>query len=335
MIAKALSGLANRGVLSSPAQAGRQQVQVLIETEPLSKTLIVAGDEVTFQKVEQMLDDLSAVPVERELRIVPISGQLASEVAARARQIYDVQTATLPDAKQVDVTVDTETNTLEIVAETESMSRFLTILEELQSQTGPSRQIRLVELRQSRVVEVAEFMQELLSTSSAMKQHGGPMPTFEAIESTNSLLISATAEDWAVIDPLVKSLDTADGQQRPPLRILKLRSTDASNIATVLQQSFDERPAAERATKPVEIRADASTNTLIVAAHQEVLPEIEQIVTDLNDAQAINSEGRGIQIFPLRVARAEELARTIDQMYPEPPMPVDSRGQAKTGSSSG
>lgn len=329
VIAKALSGLASRGVLSSPAQAGRQQVQVLIETEPMSKTLIVAGDEVTFQKVEQMLADLSAVPVERELRIVPITGQLADDVAARAEQIYEVQTATLPDAKQVDVTVDAESNTLEIVADTESMSRFLTILEELQSQTGPSRQIRLVELRQSKVSEVASFMQELLATSSAMKQHGGPMPTFEAIESTNSLLISATAEDWAVIDPLVKSLDTADGQQRPPLRIMKLRSTDASNIATVLQKSFDERPAAERATKPVDIRADASTNTLIVAAHQDVLPEVEQIVSDLNDAQAIDSEGRGIQIFPLRVARAEELARTIDQMYPEPPMPVDSRGRPR------
>ncbi|NEQ54670.1 MAG: hypothetical protein F6K11_31840, partial [Leptolyngbya sp. SIO3F4] len=43
----------------------------------------------------------------------------------------------------------------------------------------------------------------------------------------------------------------------------------------------------------------------------------------------IDSEGRGIQIFPLRVARAEELARTIDQMYPEPPMPVDSRGRPR------
>lgn len=329
VIAKALSGLASRGVLSSPAQAGRQQVQVLIETEPMSKTLIVAGDDVTFQKVEQMLADLSAVPVERELRIVPIAGQLASDVAARAEQIYAVQTSTLPDAKQVDVTIDAESNTLEIVAETESMSRFLAILEELQSQTGPSRQIRLVELRQSKVSQVASFMQELLATSSAMKQHGGPMPTFEAIESTNSLLISATPEDWAVIDPLVKSLDTADGQQRPPLRILRLRSTDASNIAAVLQQSFDERPAAERATKPVDIRADASTNTLIVAAHQDLLPEVEQIVSDLNDAQAIDSEGRGIQIFPLRVARAEELARTIDQMYPEPPMPVDSRGRPR------
>lgn len=329
VIAQALKGLASRGVLSSPAQAGRQAVQVLIETEPRSKTLIVAGDAVTFEKVEQMLADLSAVPVEQELRIVPITGQLASSIASRAEQIYEVQTASLPDAKPVDVTVDEESNTLEIVGEAESMTRFLAVLDELQSQTGPSRQIRLVELRESDALDVTAFLTELMSTSSAMKQHGGPMPTFEAIESTNSILISATREDWGVIDPLVQSLDTSDGQQRPPLRILKLRSTDATNIANVLQQSFDRRSSTERATMPVDIRADASTNTLIVAAHQDVLPEIERIVIDLNDAQAIDDEGRGIQIFPLKIARAEELARTIDQMYPEPPMPVDSRGRPR------
>ncbi|MFI4872819.1 MAG: secretin N-terminal domain-containing protein [Phycisphaerales bacterium JB061] len=329
VIAQALTGLANRGILSSPAQAGRQAVQVLIETEPRSKTLIVAGDEVTFQKVEQMLADLSAVPVERELRVVPIVGQLATDIARRAQQIYETQTKTLPDAKPVEIQIDEESNTLEIVAETESMERFLTVLDELQSQTGPARQIRLVELRTAAAADVAAFLEELLSSSAAIKQHGGPMPTFEAIDSTNSLLISATHEDWAVIDPLITSLDTAEGQERPPLRIMRLRSTDAVGIATVLQQSFDRRPAAERTRLPVDIRSDAATNTLIVSAHQEVMPEIESLVADLNDAQAIDGEGRGIQIFPLRVARAEELARTIDQMYPEPPMPVDSRGRPR------
>lgn len=329
VIAQALTGLAGRGILSSPAQAGRHAVQVLIQTEPRSKTLIVAGDEVTFQKVEQMLADLSAVPVERELRVVPIAGQLAADIARRAEQIYETQTQTLPDAKPVEVRVDEATNTLEIVAETESMQRFLSVLDELQSQTGPARQIRLIELRAAAAPTVTAFLGELLSTSEAIKQHGGPMPTFEAIESTNSILISATREDWAVIEPLIASLDTAEGQERPPLRILRLRSTDADSIATVLQQSFDRRPAAERARLPVEIRSDASTNTLIVSAHQDMLPEIEGLVADLNDAQAIDGEGRGIQIFPLRIARAEELARTIDQMYPEPPMPVDARGRPR------
>ncbi|HED52627.1 MAG TPA: hypothetical protein ENJ00_00290 [Phycisphaerales bacterium] len=329
VIAGALKGLAQRGVLSAPASAGRQAVQVLIETEPMSKTLIVAGDSVTFEKVEQMLEDLSAVPVQREVRIVPISGQLAADVARRAEQIYEVQTASLPDAEPIDVSVDEQTNSLELVGEKESMTRFLAVLDELQSQTGPAMQIRLVELRAAKAGEVTAFLEELTGSSAAMSNHGGPMPTYEAIESTNSILVAATPEDWSIIQPLIDSLDTAEGQVRPPLRLFRLRSTDATNLATILQQSFDRRPSADRVRQPVDIRADASTNTLIVAAHEGVLPEIERIISDLNDARALDDSGRRIQIFPLRIARAEDLARTIDQMYPEPPMPRDSRGRPR------
>src|SRR5690606_19667727 len=113
--------------------------------------------------------------------------------------------------------------------------------------------------------------------------------------------------------------------ERPPLRILRLRTTDAANLATVLMQSYQQRPPELRARQPVDIQADAATNTLIVSAHPDALPEIESIVSDLNNARAMDEADRVIRIFPLTHARAEDLAETIDQMYPEPPIPVDPR----------
>jgi len=120
-------------------------------------------------------------------------------------------------------------------------------------------------------------------------------------------------------------VDNEQGVETAPLRILRLRSTDAANLASVLQRTYDKRPVSERATKPVNIQSDTATNTLIVSAHPDVLPEIEQIVGELNETQGLDAEGREIRIFPLRVARAEELAETIDAMFPEPPIPLDPR----------
>jgi type II secretory pathway component GspD/PulD (secretin) len=150
---------------------------------------------------------------------------------------------------------------------------------------------------------------------------------FEPIESTNSIMAAAQPDQFPVIEALVRSLDNRQTADRPPLRILRLRSTNANDIAQVLDRSYSRRPAEERALKPVEIEADAATNTLIVSAHSELMPEIESVVSELNEAQAYDREGREIRIFPLKVARAEELARTIDQMYPEPPMPRDRFGR--------
>jgi type II secretion system protein D len=324
-VSRTLTSMSTRGVLNEPAQPGKQPVQVIIETEPKSSTLIVAGDAKTFSVVEQVLKELSLVPIEKGLRIFPIISENAMKVKDRALAIYDAQVAQIPGANPIDVQVDEATNSLSVVADAEAMVRFSKVMEELGRQAGPAREVHLVELKLAKVGDVIDFLRDMVKSSGSLKIRGGPEPEFEAIESTNSILVAAQPGQFAVIDALVRQLDNSQKADRPPMRILKLRSTDAENLAAVLQNAFDRRPVEQKSRVPVSIEADAATNTLIVSAHADALPEIEAIVTQLNDTQAVDADGREIRIFPLKVARAEELAQTIDQMYPEPPMPLDPR----------
>lgn len=324
-IARTLNGMASRGILVGPAQPGRPAVQVMVETEPKSSTLIVAGDATTFERVEKMLKDLSAVPVEKGLRIFPVSNVRAEEVRERALAIYKAQTAQIPDANPVEITVDATSNSLMVVADTEAMQRFARVMDELSRQQGQAREVRLLELRNAKAAAVRSFLTDLITSSESFRIKGGADPVIEAIEDNNSLLVAAQPSQFPIIEALAKNLDSRSTAERPPLRILRLRTTDAAAIAAMLQSSFDRRPVEERARKPVSIEADPATNTLMVSAHPDTLPEIESVVGELNTQQAFDAEGREIRIFPLKVARAEELARTIDAMYPEPPMPLDPR----------
>lgn len=326
-IASTLQALSSQGNLAGPASAGRQAVRVVIQTEPKSGTLIVAGDEVTFERVEQILADLSAVPIERGLRIVPIANADAADVRDRAVEIYNAQVAQIPGANPVEVSVDDESNSLSVVADAEAMQRFMRVLDELQRQAGPAREIRLLDLRLAKAADVVAFLEDMVASSASFRVGGGADPVFEAIETTNQLMIAAQPGQLPLIQALVTNLDNQQSADRPPLRILRLRATDATNLATVLNRTYNQRPVDQRAKLPVEIQADDVTNTLIVSAHPDLLPEIEAIVRELNDAQLQDAEGREIRIFPLRYARADELARTIDQMFPEPPVPIDARGR--------
>jgi len=324
-IAQTLQGLSRQGTLSGPGQPGKPPVNVLIESEPKSSTLIVAGDEVTFERVEAILKDLQAVPIEKGLRVVPIANAKALDVRARAMEIYSAQIKQIPGANAVDVTIDEGTNSLMVVGDVEGTQRFVKVLDELQRQTGPAREIRMIELRNAKVGEVIAFLADLMRSSKSMQIGGGPDPVFEPIEATNSLLVAAQPAQFVVIDALVRSLDNQRSVERPPMRILNVRTTDAANLATVLQSSYDRRGIEQKNKQPVEIQADPATNTLIVSAHADLLPEIQQIIEQLNDQQSVDSDGREIRIFPLKIARAEELAKTIDQMFPEPPVPRDPR----------
>ncbi|MBU6412657.1 MAG: hypothetical protein KGS45_04230 [Planctomycetes bacterium] len=324
-VTQTLNQLARLGLLSEPAKQGAPAVQVMVESEPKSGTLIVAGDEMTFTRVETILKELQAVPVEKSLRIFTVVNNKASEVRDRALAIYQGQIAQIPDANPVEITVDESKNSLAVVADATGMERIAKILDELQKQAGPAREVRLIELKLAKAADVAKFLKELSQTSGALRVRGGPELVVEVLESTNSIMIAATAEQLAVIDPMVRSLDVAKEGAAQPLTIIKVKSSDAANLAQMLSKTYDQRPQDERAKKPVKIDADPATNTLLVSAPPEVASEIERIVESLNDTQKVDATGREIRIFPLRIARAEDLARTIDQMYPDPPIPRDPR----------
>lgn len=324
-IVQTLQSLSRQGNLAAPAQPGKQPVQVLIESEPKSSTLIVAGDTVTFERVETMLKELQAVPIEKSLRVFPIANAKATDIKDRAKQIYDAQIAQIPGANPVELNVDETTNSLLVVADTEGMTRFAKVMDELSRQAGPAREIRMIELKLAKAKEVVTFLEELLRSSKSLQIKGGPDPVFEAIETTNSVLVAAQPAQFSVIEALVKNLDNQQTAERPPMRIMKLRTTDAASMATILAQAYDKRTPEMKLKQPVDIQPDPATNTLIVSAHADILPEIEAVIEQLNEQQAVDADGREIRIFPLKVARAEELAKTIDQMYPEPPMPRDPR----------
>ena len=323
-----LSELAGRGVLTRQPDDGGRPVDVVIEIEPVSRTLIVAGDEVTFETTEQLLTDLEAVPVPRSLRVFELAGGDIEATAERARALYSAQTADVPNAGPVDVEVDREAGVLLVVADDEAMTRFAGIVDELRGTIGPPPEVRLVPIEHASATEVAAILQDLAASHlRATAERGGRSPVFEVIERTNSIMVAAAREQHDIIRALIAGLDEPEAATLPPLRILRLETADAQNLATALSSQYDRRPLEERTEKPVTLTADPGTNAIIVAAHPDLLPEIQGIVDELNEAGRYDVTGREIRIFPLRVARAVELAKTLDAMFPEPPAPVDRRGR--------
>jgi general secretion pathway protein D len=226
------------------------------------------------------------------------------------------------------VQIDATTNSLMIIAEEQAMARFVAIINQLEKAIGPGQEVRLTPLEYATASDVVDFLRNLTESSESFRATTpGPDPMFEPIERTNSVLIAAQPLQHGIIQSLIRELDVREGEELPPVRILQIESADAANLASTLNRVYAGRPAEQRAEKPVNITADPNTNSLLVSAHPEPFTEIEKIVSDLNEKQAHARTGREIRIFPLKIARAEDLAKTLDQMFPEPPIPVDGRGR--------
>jgi len=333
LIARTLTELARRGVLSAQPTDGSKPVEVLIQAEPTSRTLIVAGDDVTFRETEAILKDLEVVAQARTLRVVEVENADPQEIAQQAQRLYEQQIKDVPGASPVTVEVDRASGAILVVAPDEALARFTGIISQLLDSVGPAPEVQLITLEHARAADVVEFLRDLATTHATLTGSAGApagtarAPVFEAIERSNAVLVAARREQHDIIRALVRSYDRPDARQLPPLRILQVRTADAPALADALARKYAQRPLEDRNQRPVDITADPQTNALLVAAHPELLPEIEAIVEQLNSTARVDTTGREIRIFPLKVARAEELARTLDEMFPEPPVPVDARGR--------
>ncbi|HRQ75801.1 MAG TPA: secretin N-terminal domain-containing protein [Phycisphaerales bacterium] len=312
----------------------RQQALLKIVSGPDGRSVILSGMTADVAAVQSVIPTLDRTTrIDRQLRLLRVpAGAEAAATLKRCLDLYHMQNVERDPLYALETSLDAESGTITAIGSAPALDRFANILRIIESAIV-QRETRQVRCAHTKPSELAETLRDLSSRLVIPGAHGASAnaqpPSIDPYDDLDLLLITATNEQHQALSPLILSLDVPKDRSIPPLRILQLRIADASNLANTLTVRYNQRSAEERSARPVSISADHQTNALIVAAHPDVLPEIVAIVDELNvpDFRGREYDGREIRIFPLRVARAEELARTIDEMFPQPPAPLDARGR--------
>ncbi len=292
---------------------------------PDGRSLVVAGTPADVEAIRALVAVLDQAPrADRRVRLARLGGGHGQETVRRARELYTRQVDPEDPRGMLEVAWDEPSRLLTAIGSEEALARFTDLLRQVQEGTAVERETQTIELEHatpSRIVpSLAALGRQVLEPrdGSAWEE-----PRIDPVDALQLLVVTARPDEFAAIRSLVSTLDRIE-HDVPPLRIIRLRSADAEALAGVLSRRYDARPFEERRTRPVSVWADGQTNTLIVAAHPEVFGEIQAIVDELNEAERAERE---IRIFPLAVARAAELAATLDEMFPEPPVPRDRAGR--------
>jgi type II secretion system protein D len=328
-IVEPLRALVTRALAADPARTGAQPT---IDVVPATNSLQVVGDAAQMAIIEAYASalDRGPSPTQPDLRAYRIEradpsavSRTLQELAAKGA-LSSLPTDGRPPVA-VSINVDPASRSLIVAGDTTTFARVEEMLKKLDA-SAATADVRLTPLSFVRASEIKASLEAMVPT--ALATDGLAPPTFTAVDQVNAILIAAAPRQHEIIGALLKGLDVERGSAAA-LRILQLRTADAVSLATTLTANFAKRSPEERITKPVTVNADPQTNTLLVAAHPDVLPEIEKLVDELNGADRRDGDGREIRIFPLKVAQAAELAKVIDEMYPPPPVPVDPRGRAR------
>jgi type II secretion system protein D len=152
---------------------------------------------------------------------------------------------------------------------------------------------------------------------------------------SNTLIVSASPENLAVVRTVIAQIDTKDFAELGNVRLYPLKHARASSLATVLEQFFRAKQqseatavnAAER-RMPVTIVPDERSNSILVTGTKEGFDVIDRLLLQLDgeDARA----RLNFRVFALKQATATKLQDTLRQLFVnrptrikgEPPEPI-------------
>ncbi|MGE4298399.1 MAG: type II secretion system secretin GspD [Desulfovibrionaceae bacterium] len=116
------------------------------------------------------------------------------------------------------------------------------------------------------------------------------IPLMKPIVWTNSVLFAGTASQLEDVKGLLQQIDHVD-QAASGLRVYRLKNAKASSVAQVLQSLVEVivENKGETSKKTVsdafKVAADEDTNSVLVISSKEILPQIEEIMTELDKPQ--------------------------------------------------
>jgi type II secretory pathway component GspD/PulD (secretin) len=185
---------------------------------------------------------------------------------------------------------------------------------------GNESEFRLFAIKDADPVVLARTLTELLRQDPVQVQQPGQPPQVVRPQSritvvpeprTRSVIVRARPTDFALMESLIRQLDTAGQTAQLDFRIVPLTNAPPEKILPLVQQMVTQINAT-RPGDPVTVAVDARGRGMVVIARDTMATQVEKIIQSL-DTPAANVEAE-VRIVPLKKAGAVQLAAVLQGM---------------------
>ena len=325
--------------------------RVTITAEAGSNTLIIACTESTKKKIDEILKDIDTdtlpggnnvlemfalrhIDCNEMIAILEEYLRLARRTPTEDPQASIPWWARGPAQKQDEKVVlagdmrlkavDSQ-NAIIVVGKSDSMPTVRDLIAKLDvpienSATAP----RLIALRHANASQLASTLSRAFAESTTAAPTGRSSarpikPVIVAESATNSLIIRASAPDFALIEKMVSDLDQGMQADAADVRLVLVPGGYdvvhlARTIETTLNSSEDNRGRMISDYKPdrVSIQGDVRSGALLVAGSKAKYEMVSQLVEQLTQLQPGSKPG--VTFIRTKNARPEDIKKLIDDM---------------------
>lgn len=199
----------------------------------------------------------------------------------------------------VRVTADTNSNTLIVQGPAENMDLIEILVRELDRLPDAETVLKVYTIVNGDAAKLLELLQALFATEEQLPLQSGTVGEASTLVSLrfaidtrlNSLIVSGSQADIDVVESLLIRLDLEDVEDRVTV-IVRLHNSSAVDVATAVNDWLDGRDELnsnedlysiyQQVERTILVIPEGASNSLILSATEEFLPEIEAVIERLD-----------------------------------------------------
>jgi len=301
---------------SKPDSKGTFRSSLSISADGRTNSLIVVGSPTDVEAAAGVIKELDRAPESEpyEIHVIQLKSGNAEVLDKALENLFATRTGQKAGIPNFRVEADNSSNSLMISVPPAHWKRVKEAIDKLTEIADSSAvpPTRVIKLKFADARELATTLKTIYSSSkSARYDTPGIIPVSIAYNtSSNSIVLSAGAEDLDSISALIKSIDVEKTAEVDPIRIVHLKSADADKVAAMLSKMLP--PKGEGQAPDVFIQGDNQTGTLLIRASENKWKMLDEMIKKLDELTKGQIETRVLQ---LKYANAKDLAATLQGIY--------------------
>lgn len=305
----------------------------IIVSDPRSNSMIIASNPEDFEAIERLVRRLEEQPLSpmHEIRQVEFKHTEAAKVSEIIQRLFDermrinlAEGQTEQPSDRIFVIADATTNTMLITASKSNFDEITELVKKLDVPPPVEGLIRLFPVRHHDVNRAATLIRSLFE-EGVYPVEGGLREIPEAERRvtivtdarSSSLIVSASPQNFAIIERLLEQIDREDTVSTAGFRYFPVEHADVVNVADMLEQMFEGMREAmaqdERDQLELRVIPDIRSSRLIISGTRFAMKKAEELMPGLDVAPGTPTSE--VRVYKLSHASASRLQRVLTELF--------------------
>lgn len=294
-----------------------QKVKLLVD--PRSNAIVISGSSSGVEAASQMVEQLDVLPntQPREVRMIELkSADAQSLVPMLSNLLGDVMRNVRGSnyVLQSRIVADTNSNRVIVTGTADELQQINSLVQRLDTAPQQTDGTRVFQLNSVSAAEMAKIVTEAMAS---FRPGGGRRSrvSVSADERSNSLVVTGDRHDINDVAVIIEKLDGGEKRSSRAVKVLELQTDDPAKLVQVAQQVWNAQAQGRPGLTEVSLTVEPTGKRVIIVAPSNLLPQVEQVLTDLD--QKPDGAERSVQVVELKQRSAATMLPLVTRLYDE------------------